>query len=164
MTLYELTGQYLYLLEMMDDPDLDEEALIDTLDSIDGEIEDKADNYAKIISEMSKRAEAISAEIRRLQERKKTIENNIERLKANLQASMVVTGKRKFKTDLFSFSIQKNGGAPPVIIDADVEDIPDDLLIITKSPNKKAIAEAIQSDPSITFAHFGDRGESLRIR
>lgn len=164
MTLYDLTGQYLELLDMMDDPDIDEQTILDTLESVGGEIEDKADNYAKIMVELQNKVEAMDLEIKRLQERRKSLENNIERMKNNLQASMIATGKRKFKTNLFSFGIQKNGGALPVILDVDVDDLPEYLLIVSKSPNKKAIAEAIENDPELTFAHFGERGESLRIK
>ena len=46
-TLYELTGQYMDLMEMAEEADPD--VLRDTLEGIEGEIEDKADNYAKVI-------------------------------------------------------------------------------------------------------------------
>lgn len=56
-TLYELTGQYLELLEMLENDDGTEEQVIrDTLEGIDGELEIKADNYAEIIPELGKEA------------------------------------------------------------------------------------------------------------
>ena len=36
------------------------------------------------------------------------MENNVRRIKESLQTSMIATGKTKFKTQLFSFGIQKN--------------------------------------------------------
>ena len=46
-TLYEITGDYLCLLEMLEDEgNLDPQAFADTLDGIEGEFEIKADNYA----------------------------------------------------------------------------------------------------------------------
>ena len=164
MTLYELTGQYLELLDMMDDPDIDEHVIIDTLESVGGEIEDKADAYAKIIAELQYRASAVGAEIKRLNDRKKSLEANVERIKANLQASMTATGKTKFKTNLFSFSVQKNGGALPVIIDVDVNDLPIEMTVITRQADKKMIASYLEQNPDCAWAHFGERGESLRIR
>ena len=41
-SLYELTDDYLALLEMAEDPDMDEQALKDTMEGIEGVIEIKA--------------------------------------------------------------------------------------------------------------------------
>ena len=49
MRLYELTGQFLELLDMLEDEEVDEQVIMDTLESVEYEIEDKADGYAKII-------------------------------------------------------------------------------------------------------------------
>ena len=52
-TLYEITGDYLRLLEMLEEEEnIDPQAFADTLDGIDGEFEIKADNYARIIKEL----------------------------------------------------------------------------------------------------------------
>ena len=106
MTLYELTGQYLELLNMAED--VDAETLADTLEAIGGEIEDKADNYAKVIRTLEGDVQSVKSEIDRLTAKKQTMENNVRKIKESLQASMMATGKTKFKTQLFSFGIQKN--------------------------------------------------------
>lgn len=106
MTLYELTGQYLELLDMAQDAD--SEAFADTLEAIDGEIEEKADNYAKVIRTIEGDVQSVKTEIERLTVKKQTMENNVRRIKESLQTSMIATGKTKFKTQLFSFGIQKN--------------------------------------------------------
>ena len=49
MKLYELTGMYLQLMNMMDDPDIDPDLIRDSMESLDGEIEDKADNIGMLI-------------------------------------------------------------------------------------------------------------------
>ena len=41
--IYELTSNYDHLLNMLYDEDVDEQAILDTLESIEGDIEDKAD-------------------------------------------------------------------------------------------------------------------------
>lgn len=109
MTLYELTGNYLMLLEMMDDPAADEQAIADTIESLDAEIEDKADAYAKIIAELDGRLFGVIQERDRLDDRAKMLTKNIDKLKTNLKESMEATGKTKFKTSLFSFWIQEAG-------------------------------------------------------
>ena len=47
-TLYEITGDYLRMLEMLEEEEsIDPQAFKDTLDGIEGEFEIKADNYAR---------------------------------------------------------------------------------------------------------------------
>jgi hypothetical protein len=121
MNIYELTGNYEHLLNMLYDEDVDEKALLDTLESIEGDIEDKADGYAKIIKELETQSNARKEEAKRLTQSAKTIDNRIKMLKSNLFNCMKITGKTKFTTNLFSFSIAKNGGKQALTIDGDVQ-------------------------------------------
>lgn len=163
-SLYELTGYYLQLAEMLEDPETDQESFLAAMSAVSDEIEVKADNYAKLIKNMEANIDSIALEQKRLADRKKTLENSIARLKTNLQESMEATGKRKFKTALFSFRIQKNGGALPVIVDVEVDDLPDEFVIVSEKPDLKALSAYIEQNPDCKFAHFGGRGESLRIK
>lgn len=168
MNLYELTNDFLQLQQMLEDPDVDPQILADTMEAVGGAIEVKADGYAKVIRNMEGTIAAIKAEQEKLATKKTMLENGIKRLKDNLQQAMITTGKIKFKTDLFSFGIQKNGGALPVIVDVPIEKLPDECVIITEKPDLKALAGFLQ-DPELKelyskYAHLGERGESLRIR
>ena len=163
-TMYELTADYKTVLEMMYDTEIDPQAITDTLESITAEIEVKAENTAIIINELTAEAAKIKAEEQRLNARRKVYENRVANLKQGLFDSMKLTGKTKFKTDLFSFNIAKNGGKIPVIVDVDCSELPDDLVTITEKPNLDAIAAYIEQNPESKFAHFGERGESLRIK
>lgn len=165
MNLYELTADYLALMEMMEDPEVDPQVLADTMEAIEGELELKAENYAKVIRNMEGSIAAIDMEQDRLAAKKAVLKGNVKRLKDNLQESMIATGKRKFKTDLFSFNIQKNGGKAPVILDVkDTSELPDDLVRIKEEPDLDAIRQLIEKEGSCRYAHLGLRGESLRIR
>ena len=149
MTLYNLTNDYMNLLELAEDPDIDEQAFIDTLEGIDGALEDKADGYAKVIRTLEGDAAACDAESKRLRNKKQTIENNIKRMKAALQYAMEVTGKTKFKTALFSFGIQKNPAAV-VMDEAYIENIPERFLIPQDHQiDKKAIKEALKTGEDV---------------
>ena len=162
-TLYELTEDYLQLLTMLEEVE-DEDVVKDTLEGIEGEIEIKADNYAKIIRTIEGNIDSIDSEIKRLQARKKVMENNIGRLKDSLQNAMIATGKTKFKTELFSFGIQKNGGKAPVIWNVPAEELPDEFCIIKREPNKAAMYDYIDLTGDTRYAYLGERGESLRIK
>lgn len=163
-TMYDLTADYMAVLQMATDPDIDPEAIADTLEAIGGEIEIKAENIAVILKEIEAEAAKVKAEEQRLKDRRTTYENNVKRLKVYLFDAMKLTGKEKFKTALFSFNIQKNGGKIPVIVDVDCSELPDDLVTITEKPNLDAIAAFLENNPESKFAHFGERGESLRIK
>ena len=127
--LYELTGDFLTLMDMLEDEECDEQCIMDTLESVEYEIEEKADGYAKIIKSLESDIEGLSKETDRLTARKKTYENRIKWLKQNLEMCMRATGKKKFTTDLFSFGIQKNGGKRKLVIDVDVENVPEQYRI-----------------------------------
>ena len=164
MNLYELTTEYLHLQQIIEDAEEDAEAIEIEMKKLDGDIETKADGYARVIRNMEGQLVAIKTEQERLAAKKNLLEIGIKKLKEDLQDSMIATGKRKFKTELFNFSIQKNGGKDPVIVDVPTADLPDDLVIVTEKPDKDAIAKYIKETGDITYAHFGERGESLRIK
>ncbi len=162
--LYELTRDFLKVKEMMFDEDVNIETIENTLDCIDCLIEEKADNYAKIIQDINDTTVSIENEIARLKQRKEMLQKRSDKLKENLKNSMEATGKTKFSTTLYSFSIRKNGGLQPLKIDADVKDIPEQYLIPQPpKPNMDAIRKALKED-TLPFAHLEERGTSLSIR
>lgn len=161
MTLYELTDEYRMLLELAEDPEVDPETMSDTLEALGGEIEDKADGYAKVMKQLEADAAALKAEEKRLCARRTVCENNIKRMKEALQSAMEATGKTKFKTDLFSFGIQKN---PAKLVIDDEKQIPHDFMIQPDPvPDNKAIREALKEGFAFNWCHM-EQTESLRIR
>lgn len=155
-SLYELTGQFNHVAEMLTDEQIEQEVIIRTLESIDAAIEDKADNYAKLIKNQESDSKGIAEEIKRLQARKQAIDNNVKNMKLSLQNAMNEIGKTKFKTELFSFNIQNN----PVRVDIVNEDlIPDEFKKIKIEYDKTAIKKA-ENVPGVELT----QSESLRIR
>lgn len=163
-SMYELTANWAAVLEMAQDPDIDPQAIADTLESIGGEIEEKAENTAIVMKELEAEAVKLKAEEQRLKDRRTKVENNIKDIKQRLFDAMKMTGKEKFKTELFSFSIAKNGGKIPVIVDVETADLPDDLVTIIEKPNLDAIAAYLEKHPESKYGHFGERGEHLNIK
>lgn len=164
-TLYELTGQMQALLALMEDPDTDPQIIEDSLEAVSGEIEYKADCYARVMAELEAQKAAVKAEKDRLAARESSLGKNIDRMKESLKSSMIATGKTKFKTELFSFNVQKN---PPRVVIDDPSRIPEGFLI--PQPPKVDTASIKESLKSIDAAaswegicHL-EQGESLRIR
>ena len=162
-SIYEITQDYLYLMEMAEMEEVDAQMVADTLEAVEGELEYKAEAYAKIMKNLEGDIQALKSEEERLSQKRKTIENNIKRMKEALQSVMEVTGKTKFKTQLFSFGIQNN--APSVVITADIKDIPAEYLRI-KEPevDKTAIKKAIQEGIDLSDIAHLEQSQSLRIR
>lgn len=137
--------------------DSENAAIIDTLESLDLAIEEKADGYAKLIRNQEASSKAFDEEIKRMRERKQAIDNNVKRMKLSLENAMVEIGKTKFKTDLFSFNIQKNQPSVEIV---DESLIPDKFKKVTIDFDKNAIKKAEEDVPGVEIK----QSESLRIR
>lgn len=162
MRLYELTADLLTLQEMLEEA-VDDQCLLDTLEGVQGEYEIKLESYCKVIKNIEADMEALKAEAKRLTDRRKVLEGNVERLKKAMYDSMKATGTDKVKGQIFTVAIQRNGGKLPVIVDVPTEDLPDELVKVVESPDLEAIGKLLEVGES-KYAHFGERGESLRIK
>lgn len=162
-SIYEITQDYLTILEMMELPELDAQTLRDTMEGIDGEFEIKADGYAKVLKEIEASIEAIDKEKERLAERSKTLKENAKKLKTTLQGAMETIGKTKFKTDLFSFGIQKNP-VSLVIDENDVKKFPRKYIKVERTIDKTALKEALKNGAEFEGLAHLEQSESLRIR
>ncbi len=156
MKLYEITEAYNNVIDL----DLDEEELKKYLDLVNDEFEDKAENIAKILQSLKAESEAYKNEAERLNTQAKSIENKIKNLKDYLEVSMIRTDKRKFKTNLFNFNIQKNPASLKVTSE---EDIPESFFKIERKLDKASLKKAIKEGQEIVGAELVQT-ESLRIR
>lgn len=158
MNLYQLTGNYLHVLEMADQ--LDEETLVHTLESINESIEQKAENTAKLIRSIEAESDVISVEIKRLQDLKKTKDNKSARIKEYLQSELLKVSKRKVQTPYFNIRIQNN---PPSVRVTD-ESLIGKKYFVEQEPklDKRSLLQALKSGESVAGAELQQK-ESLRI-
>ena len=148
-------------MQMMDDTDGDMTVIEDAMEAIECELEKKAENYAMIIREYTAEAEKFKKEKERLERMQIAAQNKADFLKEKLFRAMKETGKTKFKTDLFSFGIQKNSGKAPLIMK---EGIAVPAAYTKAEPDMTKIREALDKGEKLEFAELGERGEHLRIR
>ena len=160
MKLYEITGEILELLTMAEDLELDQKMIRDTMEGLDFEFEEKAEAYAKVVKTLEMDIAGLDEEIQRMTKRKATIKNNIDRLKRSLEGAMIATGKRKFKTPLFGFGIQKN---PPSLNVLDETKIPAEFWIEQQPKLDKKAVLAFVKENKVDWAELSQT-ESLRIR
>lgn len=108
MRLYEIKDNYLSLLDMIENGEIPEEAISDTLEAVSGELEEKADNIACIIKNELAEIDAIKAEEQALAERRRAKERNCDRLKAYLSDNLQAAGINKFETARNKISFRRS--------------------------------------------------------
>ncbi len=154
LSLYDLTGEYLEILEMLEDPEADEEKIQLALDGLAGSINSKFDGYMKIYKIMEKRKNALKEEEDRIKKRRNQAINSMERIKNAIKQAMLITEQDKIETDLFTASIAEGPGS--VVID-DPEEIPEEFLIpqdptVDKKKLKQFLLENENQD--FEYAHI----------
>lgn len=157
MNLYELSLSFQEVQNM----DLDPEVMKDTLDSIEDAIESKAENIAKLIRNLESDVSAYKEEEDRLKTKRQTTENKVKWLKTYLEDNMKLTGKTKFKSGMFNFSIQKN---PASVNITDEKIIPGEFLIPQPPKvDKTSLKEILKRGIEVPGAEL-KQTEGLRIR
>lgn len=160
MTLYDLTGQLLLLRDMAEDPDIDPETLRDTMEGVEGELEVKAEGYARVIQDLKAASKALEEEEKRLNAKRKVINKNVDRMKAELLTAMQASGKSKFSSGPFTFSLRKNPAA--LVIDRP-DDIPAEYLIPQPPAiDREGIKKAVRDGESYDWCHL-EQGKTLII-
>ena len=156
MKLYEIANDYLALMQAIDDGEIPEEALADTLEAIEGEIEVKADNIACLLKNLDADVVAIKAEEARLAERRKVKEAAHKRLKEYLASVLLRTGIDKVETARNQISFRKSES-----VELDDTFIAwatanrDDLLTFSEpKANKTEIKKALKSGAEIVGAQI----------
>lgn len=160
-TLYQLQAEYMQLLDMLQDPDVDPETVADTIEGIKGEIEIKAENYAIIIDDLQTESAKFRKEAARLLKHADKLDANVDRMKENLMQSMIVTGMEKFKSEHYRFSIVGNGGIKPLKFTGEV---PEEYMCMKPEVDNKKIREALDAGQTLDFAYLGERGKRLSIK
>lgn len=148
MKLYEIANDYLSLMEAIENGEIPEEALADTLESIESGIEEKADNIACMLKNLSAEIAAIKAEENNLAERRKQREKTHERLKEYLSSTLQRVGKTKIETARNLISFRKSES-----VEIDEEAFAkwawaakrDDLLIYTAKANKTEVKRELNN-------------------
>lgn len=137
-----------------------DEWLAETHDALDN----KLDGYGALMREFGSRSAARKAEADRLYALAKVDANAEARLKSRLQYFFEAHGLEKIETDRFRFTLANNGGAKPVVLSCDPEDLPEHFQRVTVAADKTAIRDMLEAGQTLEFATLGERGRSLRIR
>ena len=167
MKLYEIANDYLALLNAIDEGEIPEEAIADTLEAITGEIETKADNIACLLKSIDADVVAIKAEEARLAERRKAKEKSAERIKQYLADTLQRTGIDKVETARNKISFRKSESVEVLDESAFIKwalGIRDDLLTFTDPKvNKTEVKKALKSGDEIIGAQLVSK-QNIQIK
>jgi sugar-specific transcriptional regulator TrmB len=159
MTLYELMTDYTKFLSAVENGDIPEEAIADTLEAIEGDIDEKIDNTACLMKLLEAEAKAIKEEEDRLAERRKVKENTRERIKTYLSEMLLAMGKTEFESPRNKITFRKTPGKvvladEKAFIEWAVKN--DDSLVTCGKPtvNKTAIKLALDAGKKIEGAEI----------
>lgn len=160
MKLIELAEVYKNILNLIDSGEATEDELKLAFNQIEDEIETKAQNIAFVLKEIDSDIEKFKSIEDEFARKRKSLEANKLNLKQYLESNMIATDKKKFKTEYFSFNIQKN--APSLDITSE-SNIPDEYYIIEKKLQKRELLDAVKGGLKIDGVLL-KQSESLRIR
>jgi predicted nuclease with TOPRIM domain len=159
MKLYELTSQYQELVDMDTTTAEDMDAYNVLMNELTGDITAKADNVAAVIKTLDAEADALAEEVKRLQDRKRALSNKSDGLRMYLHHNLKESGLDKVQGHLFTVALQKN----PASVQVEESILADEWFVVTKSPDKTKIKDALKAGQVIEGATLW-QSESLRIR
>lgn len=166
--LYEISNEYIKLLEMAEDNDFDLEMLEDTIESITEDFNDKADNIACAIKELQLIIDGIEKEKRVLESRLKAKKNQVTRLSKYLYDQMILTNTTKIESSRNIVSIRNNPKSVNIenelgFIQWATKENKGLLKEKQPEPNKTAIKEALNKGIEIPYVSF-QAGNRLDIK
>lgn len=162
-SIYDLTGSFQTLWNLMEEGTLDDEILQEVFENTTEELSIKLEGYCKFIKNLESDIAGLKAEEERLAARRKTMENTIKRSKEAMQRAMNVAGEKKLPCGSFTVSLQKSPAS--VVLDVtDTSEVPPRYMRYPEPEVDKAkIKEELSNGAELSFAHLESK-ESLRIR
>ena len=167
MKLYELATDFLTFMEAIENEEVPEEAIADTLEAITLSIEDKADNIACLLKNLEAEVIAFKAEEARLAERRKAKEKTYDRIKEYLAENLQRVGLDKLETVRNKITFRKSESVEigdEIAFIEWAENKRDDLLTYSAPKvNKTAIKKALKDGDEIVGASIVIR-QNIQIK
>ena len=152
-SLYEMTKQFEELNSKIEDGEIPEDAIGDTLDAMELTIKDKSNNVSAFILNQKSKVKEIKEAMQAMQKRMKSEQKKIEWLEKYLLENMIKAGIQELECPEWKVKIGKN--PPSVELHEDAVELLDEKYItqkVTRTPNKKEIKKAIQQGEKISGA------------
>lgn len=155
MHLFELNEKFDAIVAMIEDDDneIDEQVLIDTLESIELDRDLKLDNIATLIERNNAYANAYAEKQKKLQAAKKQLQTANERLQWYMTQAMDQAGMKELKTE--NHMLRPRNYKASVVVD-DTSAIPKQYMVTktTVAPDKTAIYKVLKAGEEIPGTHL----------
>ena len=149
MTLFEMSSTAKQLYELLESGDIDEQILLDTMESIGASA--KLEDYVHVTKSFEAEIAMYDAEIKRLTENKRILQNRIEYMKSKMIEFMQATGQKTANAGTFKLTMRENKSCEVENIDLIpmeyMREIPAKL-----EPDKKAMLTALKNGEKISGA------------
>lgn len=144
IALYEMTAEFKAVAQKLEELDLDDQTIADTLEGYSADFENKVIAISSFIRNLESTSEAIKQAEADMYARRKSLDSKIEHLKSYVLANMKAIGMDKVECPLFKVSIKTN--APSVQV-ANEDAVPAKFVVMKTSTSidKKALKEAIEA-------------------
>lgn len=162
-TLYALSDQYLYLVDLLEDPDADPALIEQELDRVGGQIAHKAEAIAGLIAWYEGLAGLRKAEAQRMAQSVSSFEKQAERLRSYVLKHMQATGMTRIDTARFSLTLRQN---PPRVEILEPMLVPREFQRekIVIDVDKRKILEHVKATGEVVEGTEIVRGTRLEIR
>lgn len=143
--LYDLTNEFRDAAAKLEDLDLDEQTVADTLEGMAGELEAKAVSVAAFARNLEATAGSIKAAEADMAARRKALEKRADSLRAYLLRCMEAAGIKKIESPHFALTVKAK---PPSVDVFDAEQLPADYMRQIEppppAPDKVLIGKALK--------------------
>ena len=163
-TLYQITGEYLRLYNLMTDEDLmetEDDAIKDTLESLNYDLADKSAGYVHVIKQLDMEADECDRAIEFFKHKKEVRENRVKAMKNAICEAMQIAKVDELNAGKFKIKIKGNGGVEPLKITGDV---PENYKRIIVENDTELIRKALNEGKELDFAHLEPRGKHIEIK
>lgn len=162
--LYQLVAEYREAAAVLDDLELDEQTIADTLEGLAGDLEVKATNVAMFARNLETTAAQIKEAEGQMAARRKAIEARADGLRRYLLACMQQTGIQKIESPYFRLAVRDNPAAVDVF---DAKQLPAEFMRQPEppppAPDKSAIKEALKAGRDVPGARL-TQGQRLEVK
>ena len=167
MKLYEIADMYQQMLTEMEENELPEDVITNTLECVQDEADQKIDNIVSLIKNLTGDVTALKSEAAALTARAKAKQNNIDRLKKYLTSYLPLVGyeHKAFENNHHRVSFRKSEQLEiePGFIEWAEQNASDFLRYSMPEPDKTAIKDAIKHGMDCEFARIVEK-QNMQIK
>lgn len=162
-TLYDLSSDYLRILDLLEEPETDAEVLELELDKIAGLITHKAEAIAGLVKQLESMSAMRRSEADRMRDLSAANQRDADRLRDYVLRHMQAIGSERIDTARFRLSVRQN---PPAVQVLEEQLVPPKYVktITTTSVDKRAILDQFKETGEIPQGVDITRALRLEIR